>query len=69
MKFFPVALVQKSVPEIRGIFVVGSNLKVGCHDENPRISWYKILYQATEHSTRKFIIFYPETFASFGPLP
>jgi hypothetical protein len=27
MKFFPVALVQKSVPEIRGIFVVGSNLK------------------------------------------
>jgi len=28
MKFFPVALVQKTVPEIRGIFVVGSNLKI-----------------------------------------
>jgi hypothetical protein len=27
MNFFPVALVQKTVPEIRGIFVVGSNLK------------------------------------------
>jgi hypothetical protein len=26
MKFFPVALVQKTVPEIRGIFVVRSNL-------------------------------------------
>jgi hypothetical protein len=28
MKFFPVALVQKTVPEIRGIFVVRSNLKL-----------------------------------------
>jgi len=27
MKFFPVSLVQKSVPEIRGIFIVESNLK------------------------------------------
>ena len=40
MKFFPVALVQKSVPEIRGIFVVGSNLnnalsqvKVGSYED------------------------------------
>jgi hypothetical protein len=27
MKFFPVSVVQKSVPEIRGIFIVESNLK------------------------------------------
>jgi hypothetical protein len=28
MKFFPVSLVQKSVPEIRGIFIVESNLNI-----------------------------------------
>jgi len=32
-------------------YVVLRELKVGSHDASSRISWYKILYQGTEHST------------------
>jgi hypothetical protein len=63
MKFFPVALVQKTVPEIRGIFVIRSNLKkliINCKKllnfiTNPR-NFFTKNGEKTVHFCRGFYI-------------
>jgi hypothetical protein len=45
---------------------LGGRVKVGSHDKTSRISWYKILYQATGVSPGKFSPPLHGNFASFG---